>query len=316
MKIVILEPLSISAESLEALTAPLRARGHTVEAYDTVAPTAEEMTARAGDADVLVIANHPLPGEVIQAAPNLKYISVAFVGVDHVDLAACSAREIHISNAGGYCDDAVAELALGLAIGILRELPACHASVQSGGGKLPSRGHELAGRTVGIVGTGAIGCRTAELFRAFGCKLVGYSRHQSARGKELGIEYLPLDELMARADIVSIHTPLTPETTGMIGAKEIGLMKQGAMLLNTSRGPVVDTAALAEALNSGRIFAGIDVYESDPPLAQDHPLMGAKNLICTPHIGFDTVESIQRRAEMVFENIFEWMNGNLIRRML
>ncbi len=316
MKIVVLEPLGISAESLAKLASGLEAQGNVVVAYDSVTSDIQEMTARVGDAEVLVIANHQLPGEVIMAAPNLKYISVAFVGIDHVDQAACTARGIHISNAGGYCNDAVAELAIGLTIGVLRNLVNNHNSVQAGGGKLQPRGHELAGRTVGIVGTGAIGCRTAEIFKAFGCPLIGYSRSQSAQAKALGIEYVSLDELMARADVVSVHTPLTGETKGLIGEKEIAQMKPGAVIINTSRGPVIDTDALAKALNEERIYAGIDVYEKDPPLAADHPLVGAKNLLCAPHIGFDTVESIQRRAEMVFENIDQWMKGNLIRQML
>ncbi len=132
----------------------------------------------------------------------------------------------------------------------------------------------------------------------------------------LGISAETLDELMAQADIVTVHTPLTPETKGLIGAKEIGLMKQGAILINTARGPVVDTQALADALNAGKICAGIDVYENDPPLPADHPLMGAKNLVCTPHVGFDTRESIDRRAVMAFENVTSWLEGTQIRTML
>ena len=121
---------------------------------------------------------------------------------------------------------------------------------------------------------------------------------------------------MAEADIVSVHTPLTPDTKGLIGAKQIGEMKPGAILINTARGPVVDTDALAEALKAKKIYAGIDVYEKDPPLPADHPLLGCPNLVCTPHVGFDTKESIDRRADMVFENITAWIDGNPIRVML
>ena len=121
---------------------------------------------------------------------------------------------------------------------------------------------------------------------------------------------------MAQADIVSIHTPLTPETRGLIGEEQIAAMKPGAVLINTARGPVVDTLSLADALNGKRIKAGIDVYESDPPLPPGHPLLGAPNLICTPHIGFDTAESIERRARMAFENITAWLDGSPVRVML
>lgn len=316
MNIVLMEPLGISAETLDKLAATLTRQGHQFTAYDSFTLDTDELIARGADADVMIIANHPLPAAVIEAASHLKLVSVAFVGIDHVDTAACKAKGVKISNTGGYCDDAVAELTVGLTLDCLRNITACHAAVQSGKGKAGLQGHELAGRTVGIVGTGAIGCRVAEVFKVFGCKLVGYNRSQRQAALDLGVEYMPLDELMAQADIVTVHTPLTPETKGLIGAKEIGLMKQGAILINTARGPVVDTQALADALNAGKICAGIDVYENDPPLPADHPLMGAKNLVCTPHVGFDTRESIDRRAVMAFENVTSWLEGTQIRTML
>lgn len=311
-----MEPLGISSELLRQLSDPLISRGHTVQTYDSFTLDTQEMISRARDAEAIIIANHPLPRAVIEAAPRLQMISVAFVGVDHVDLAACAERGLKVSNTGGYCNDAVAELAVGLALDCLRNITVCHQAVQNGKGKAGLQGRELAGRTVGIVGTGAIGCRTAELFRAFGCKLLGCSRTQHQAAQDLGIEYLPLDELMRRADIVSIHTPLTPETRNLIGKAQIGLMKPGAILINTSRGPVVDTHALADALNAGKISAGIDVYESDPPLPPEHPLVGTANLVCTPHVGFDTRESIDRRAIMAFENVASWLDGKQIRTML
>lgn len=316
MKIVLLEPLGISNETLSGLSKALTDQGHEFVAYDNFTVDTEELIQRAGDADVLMLANHPLPGEVIRADKNLKFISVAFVGIDHLDVEACKENGILISNTAGYCDDAVAELAVGLALDCLRNISACDEAVKAGQGKAGLQGHELAGRTVGIVGTGAIGCRTAEIFKIFGCKLMGYSRTERDEAKKLGIKYCSLKELMAQADIISVHTPLTQETKGLIGKEEIGVMKPGAILINTSRGPVVDTEALAEALKAGRIKAGTDVFEKDPPLPEDHPLLGVPNLVCTPHIGFDTRESIDRRAEMVFENVEAWMKGGQIRKML
>ena len=316
MNIVLLEPLGISEAHLNDLAKTLTDRNHRFTAYDSVTEDPKELAARMQGADAVILANHPLPAAAINASETLKFISVAFVGIDHVDIGACRAGNIRIANTGGYCDDAVAELSVGLALDCLRNITACHQAVQSGRGKAGLQGHELAGRTVGIVGTGAIGCRTAEVFLAFGCRLIGYSRSQRKRALDLGLEYMSLQDVMRTADIITIHTPLTPETRGLIGAEEIALMKQGAILINTSRGPVVDTAALAEALNAGRICAGIDVYESDPPLPQDHPLMGAENLVCTPHVGFDTRESIDRRADMAFENVIAWAEGRPVRLML
>lgn len=316
MKIVLLEPLGISADKLKSLGDAMTARGHEFVSYDNLTLDEDEQIKRIDGADVVIIANHPLSGKVIDSDPNLKVVSVAFVGIDHVDVEACKRRGIRIFNTGGYCDDAVAELAVGLTLSCLRNIPACDAAVQAGKGKAGLQGFELAGRTVGIVGTGAIGLRTAELFKAFHCKLIGYSRSERDRAKELGLVYKSLDDVMAEADIISVHTPLTPQTKGLIGAKQIAEMKQGAILVNTARGPVVDTDALAEALKANKICAGIDVYEKDPPLPADHPLLGAPNLVCTPHVGFDTKESIDRRADMVFENITAWEDGSPVRVML
>lgn len=316
MKIVLMEPLGISKETLDKLSATLTDKGHAFKAYDSVTTDTEEMIKRAEDAEVLIIANHPLPGEVIRADKNLKLVSVAFVGIDHVDVEACKEKGVLISNTGGYCDDAVAELAIGLTLDCLRNITECNAAVQAGQGKGNLAGHELAGKTVGIIGTGAIGLRTAAIFKAFGCKLIGYSRSEKTAAKALGLEYMPLHDVMAKADIISVHTPLTNQTKGLIGKDEIAAMKEGAIIINTSRGPVIETEALAKALREGRIKAGIDVFEKDPPLPADHPLLGAPNLVCTPHVGFDTRESIDRRADMVFENVTSWMEGKQIRKML
>lgn len=316
MNIVLLEPLGIAKETLDQLSKQLTDAGHSFTSYDSFTTDAEELKCRAKGADILMIANHPLPDDVIRAVPELKFISVAFVGIDHVGTEACKERGIGISNTGGYCDDAVAELAVGLTLDCLRNISKGNAAVQAGGGKAGLQGHELAGRTVGIVGTGAIGCRTAEIFKAFRCRLIGFSRTERKEAKALGIAYRSLNDLMAEADIISIHTPLTPATRGLIGAEQIGLMKQGAILINTARGPVVDTEALAEALRAGKICAGTDVFEADPPLPEGHLLIGAPNLVCTPHVGFDTRESIDRRAVMAFENVTAYLAGKPVRSML
>lgn len=316
MKIVLMEPLGVPETTIDRLAEGLRQKGHSFTAYDSFSTDTGELISRAENADILMIANHPLPAEVIRADQNLKFVSVAFVGIDHVDAEACKEKKVGISNTGGYCDDAVAELAAGLAIDCLRNISACDRAVKDRGGKAGLQGQELAGKTVGIIGTGAIGCRTAEIFKAFRCRLIGYNRSEKPRAKELGIELMPLDEVMKQADIISIHTPLTKETKGLIGEKEIGLMKKGAILINTARGPVVDTDALAKALKAGKIRAGVDVYEKDPPLPKDHPLLGCPNLVCTPHVGFDTKESIERRAEMAFENVSAFISGKPVRVML
>ena len=313
MNIVLTEPLGISKEKLDALAAPLIREGHGFTAYDAPAETEEELVRRCAGADILMIANHRLPESAIRACPQLRFVSVAFVGYDHVDVKACRALGARIANTAGYCDDAVAELSVGLALACLRRFADCHRAVQSGGSSAGLRGFELAGKTVGIIGTGAIGQRTAQLFSAFRCRLLGYSRHVRPEAEALGIRYVSLPELLRESDIVSLHTPLTDETRGLIGKEELSLMKKGAVLVNTARGPIVDSAALAAALKEGCLSAGIDVYEKDPPLAADHPLMGVPNLICTPHIGFNTHESIGRRAAMAFENVTAFLEGKPVR---
>ncbi|MGI5970787.1 MAG: 2-hydroxyacid dehydrogenase [Oscillospiraceae bacterium] len=317
LKVVLLEPLGIGSGELNGLSARLSDYGCEFVSYDSVETDIEALKQRARDADILMLANNPLPGEVIDACPKLKYISVAFVGIDHIGQDACRSRNIHISNAAGYCTDAVAELVLGLALDCLRNISACNSAIRRGGTKNGLIGHELRGRTAGIVGTGAIGCRTAELFRAFGCRVLGYSRSQSPLAVSAGIEYVSLPQLLKESDIISIHTPLTPETKGLIAEEQINMMKKGAILINTARGPIVDTEAAARALNEGRLGAlGTDVFDTEPPLLPDHVLLNAKNVVATPHVGFATEESISRRAKITFDNVYSWLDGKLINQAL
>lgn len=317
MKIVLMEPLSVSEEKIAGLSKSLTDAGHEFTAYDTVASDSQEMADRAKDADVLLIANHPLPGEVIRQCRNLKYISVAFVGIDHIDTEECRKKGIHISNAAGYCDDAVAELALGLTLDCLRNITEVDGVTRKGGTKAGLVGHELKGKTVGIIGTGGIGCRAAELYKAFGCRLLGYSRTERQRAKDAGVTYVSLERLLAESDIVTIHTPLTAETSGLMNQERIALMKPGAILVNTARGGVVDAQALAQALQEGKLgAAGIDVFETEPPLSPDEALLHAPHTVVTPHVAFATVESLERRAEITFANVEKWFLGEIQNQML
>lgn len=317
MNIVLMEPLSVSDEKIKALAQPLIEAGHSFTAYKTVATEIDEMIARAKDADALIIANHPLPDAVIDACPNLKYISVAFVGIDHVGQASCKARNIPISNTAGYCRDAVAELALGLALDCLRNISACNQVVRHSGTKAGLVGHELREKTVGIVGTGDTGIRTAQLYKAFGCRVLGYSRSQRPAALEAGVEYVSLEELLQSCDIVSVHTPLNENTKNLISRERIAQMKPGAILINTSRGPIVDSQAIADALNSGHLAAlGTDVFEVEPPVDENHPFFSAKNVVATPHVAFATLESLGRRADIAFENVTKWLSGTVQNRML
>lgn len=309
MNIVLLESLGVPEEVLNACAKPLVDAGHTFKAYPKDTDPKVQIE-RAKDADVIMIANMPLSGEVISACPNLKYIDVAFTGVDHVDLDAARAKGVKVSNAAGYSNEAVAELTLCMMLALLRNVPQVEARCRAGQTKDGLVGVELMGKTVGIVGVGAIGTRTAELCHAFGCKVLGNKRH--VRGDEPDyIEFVSLEELLSRSDIVSLHCPLNEDSRGMINKDTIAKMKPGALLINAARGPVVDSQALADALNNGDLGgAGIDVFETEPPLDLDHPLLHSKNTIVTPHVAFASAESMETRCKIVFDNISQWMNGH------
>ncbi len=308
MKIVLLESLGISREILTECAQPLLNLGHTFEAYPKDTDPKVQIE-RAKDADIIMIANMPLSGEVIRACKNLKLIDVAFTGVDHVDLTAAKEMGVKVSNAAGYSTQAVAEIALCMMLNLLRNIPQVEQRCRQGQTKEGLVGCELRGKTVGIVGAGAIGCRTAELCRAFGCKVLGYKRHIKGNEPDF-IEFTSLDELLHRSDIVSLHCPINEDSKHLINKNSIAKMKKGAYLINTARGPVVDSQALADALNNGYLAgAGIDVFETEPPLDVAHPLLHSKNTIVTPHVAFASEESMVARAQIVFDNILSFLNG-------
>ena len=244
MKVVIIEPLGITPEKLAEATAEVKARGHEIVVYDTKEEDQDKLAERGKDADIIIIANQPFRKNVIEKCENLKLLSVAFTGVDHIDVDFCKEKGIRVCNAAGYSTNAVAELAFGLAISVLRNIPPCDTVCRKEGTKAGLVGGELFGKTFGIVGTGAIGGKVAKIAQAFGCKVVAYSRTVKPEMEGLGIEYMSLEDVLKVSDIVSLHVPLNDKTKGLIGAKEIALMKKNAILLNTARGPVVDSEAL------------------------------------------------------------------------
>lgn len=309
MKIVVLESLNINQEELEKSIDPLKTLGHEVVVYDDKVDE-ETLKSRVKDADVLIIANMPLNGEVISAAEKLKYIAVAFTGVDHVDLEKCKEKGIKVSNAAGYSNNSVAELAFGLMITLLRNIVILDDVVREGGTKEGYKQSDLKGKTLGILGTGEIGSVVAEIGLAFGCKVIAYNRSENQELINKGVEYLPLDELLKISDIVTIHMPLTDKTKHLIGKDELDLMKPTAFLINAARGPIIDNTALAKALEDGLIAgAGIDVFDMEPPIPMDYPLLEAPNTVLIPHIGFATEEAMVRRAEITVNNILSWEKG-------
>ena len=305
MRIAVMEPLGVEQEKFMQIAREAVGNDVEIVCYDTRTTDVEELGRRGRDADIIAIGNLPFPREVLEKCENVKMLAVAFTGLDHVDLKYCEERGIKVQNCAGYATTAVAELTFGLLLDLCRNIGKCDTAARNGGTKAGLIGFELEGRTMGIVGTGAIGARVAKLAAAFGMDVIAYSR---TPGKVTGVRYVSLEELLAQADVVSLHVPLTDETRGMIGAEELALMKKTAVLVNTARGPVVDTKALADALNSGRIAgAAIDVFDKEPPLDADEPLINAKNTAVTPHVAFATDESMIKRAEIEFRNIAEFI---------
>ena len=305
MRIAVMEPLGVEQEKFMQIAREAVGNDVEIVCYDTRTTDVEELGRRGRDADIIAIGNLPFPREVLEKCENVKMLAVAFTGLDHVDLKYCEERGIKVQNCAGYATTAVAELTFGLLLDLCRNIGKCDTAARNGGTKAGLIGFELEGRTMGIVGTGAIGARVAKLAAAFGMDVIAYSR---TPGKVAGVRYVSLEELLAQADVVSLHVPLTDETRGMIGAEELALMKKTAVLVNTARVPVVDTKALADALNSGRIAgAAIDVFDAEPPLDADEPLINAKNTVVTPHVAFATDESMIKRAEIEFRNIAEFI---------
>lgn len=310
MRIKLLEPLNVPHELIEELAAPIRAKGHEFIYYKEKTTDLIELAERSKDADVVMIANNPYPTEVIEQAKNLQYINVAFTGVDHVGLTSIQNQEILLSNAAGYANQAVAELCVGLTLDLYRKITQGNAEIRDENFPGPFQGGEINGKIVGVIGTGKIGLVTAQLYKAFGARLVAYDPFPNPNAVALGIQYLTLDEVLAQADIVTLHLPLLPSTKGLISADKFQLMKKSAILINCARGPIVDNAALAEALNTGQIAgAGIDVFDMEPPIPADYPLLNAKNAILTPHIGFLTNEAMVKRARIAFDNILAFLDG-------
>ncbi len=267
-------------------------------------PPRPDLTERARDAEgLLSLLTDPIDADLIAACPKLRAISNYAVGVDNVDLAAATARSIPVGNTPGVLTDSTADLALALMLGVARRIVEGDAFVRAGEwvtwepGLL--LGHDLHGASVGIIGFGRIGQAVARRLEGFGCEVL----HTSRSGG------LALGDLLERSDFVTLHCPLTEETRGLIGAEALRRMKPSAYLVNTARGPIVDTDALRTALEQGEI-AGAALDVTDPePLPADHPLVGAPNLTVVPHLGSATHATRELMADMAVDNLLAGLAG-------
>lgn len=307
MKIAIIEPLGIDEKAVEKLKQDFLPENIELVYYNSAPQDDEEKIKRSEDADIVMLANMPLRKNVLEKCSKLKMISVAFTGVDHIDMDYCKANDIMVCNCSGYANEAVCELVFGMVVDLYRNIFAADEAVRTGKTKVGLSQFELCGKKFGIIGAGAIGLKVANVAKAFGCDVYAYSRTP----KDIdGIKFVGLDELLSICDVVSIHVPLTKQTKDLINAENITKMKPTSLLINTARGPVVNAKALADALKNNIIAgAGVDVFDNEPPIAMDNPLLNAPNVVLTPHIGFATKEAMEKRAVIAFTNINKYLMG-------
>lgn len=309
MKISLIDPLEVKESYIEEQKEKLEKLGHEFTYYTESAKDEDEKIERLKDADIAIITNKPVSRKVIENT-KLELIDVAFTGVDHVDLDACKENNIKVLNASGYSDDSVAELVIGLTIGVLRKFNQNRGNIFDKENNY-LLGSLIKGKAFGVIGTGNIGKKLIELLQVFGCKIIAYSRTEKEDIKALGVEYVDLETLLKESDIVSLHIPNNKETKHFLGKAELDLMKEGAVLINCARGAVVDNDYLAKLLNEDKLRAGIDVFDMEPPLPEDYPLRNAKNVILTNHVAFYTEEAMQIRADIVFDNLYSYLKGEV-----
>lgn len=308
MKIVVTDAHTVVSEGVTLDF--LQSMGE-VTVYDLTAP--EELAQRIADAEIVLCNKAEMTAEVMAAAPKLKYIGLFATGYNNVDLDYASSHGITVCNVPGYSTEAVAQHTFALLLALVNRVEEYNQTVIAGDW-IRSRTFsyfsipltELADKSIGIVGYGAIGRRVAEIARAFGMHVLVYTRRPCG---DPTVEQVPLDDLLARADVVSLHCPLNEQSAGMMDAAAFARMKEGAIFINTARGPLVDEAALRKALDSGHLRgAGLDVL-CDEPMDATCPLYRAPRCVITPHVAWAGVETRQRLLKQVEENLRAFLNG-------
>lgn len=310
MKIVILDgytenPGDLSWEGFAALGE--------LTVYERTA--AADIVPRIGDAEIVYTNKTPITAETLAACPKLRYIGLLATGYNVVDVAAAKARGVAVTNIPTYGTAAVAQFAIAMLLEICHHV--AHHSDAVHAGRWTANPDwcfwdypliELDGKTMGIIGFGRIGQATGRIARALGMRVLAYDSRPSDAGRAIA-EYVPLDELLANSDVISLHCPLFPETEGVVNKANIARMKDGVILLNNSRGPLVVEQDLSDALNSGKVYAaGLDVVSTEP-IRPDNPLLKAKNCFITPHISWAPRESRQRLMDIAVENLRAFLAG-------
>lgn len=311
MKIVILDGYALNPGDLSYDC--IRQFGD-VTIYDSTETEAETIE-RIGDNEIVLVNKVPITEKILESCPNIKLICVQATGYNVIDCKACKKRGIPVTNVPTYGTNAVAQFTLALILEMCHRIGLHNHSVHQGDWIKSTNfcywltpQMELVGKTLGIIGFGRIGRAVGKLAKAFGMKVIAYSRSQCEEGHEIG-KYVDLDTLFTQSDIISLHCPLFAETEKIINAESIAKMKDGAMIVNTARGGLLDEQAVVDALNSGKLrYAAVDVV-SQEPMTTNNPLLATRKCIITPHIAWAPLESRQRLLDCVVENIRAYLNG-------
>jgi D-3-phosphoglycerate dehydrogenase len=305
-------PVVLIADKLAEST--VAALGDEVEVRWVDGPDRAKLLAAVPEADALLVRSATtVDAEVIAAAPKLKIVARAGVGLDNVDVDAATARGVLVVNAPTSNIHSAAEHAIALLLATARQIPAADATLRERSWKRSSfSGTEIFGKTVGVVGLGRIGQLVAQRLAAFGAHIVAYDPYVSqARAAQLGIELLPLDDLLARADFISVHLPKTKETAGLLGKEALAKTKKGVIIVNAARGGLIDEQALADAITSGHVRgAGLDVYATEP--CTDSPLFDLPQVVVTPHLGASTAEAQDRAGTDVAASVKLALAGEFV----
>ncbi|MGO9641898.1 MAG: phosphoglycerate dehydrogenase [Candidatus Acidiferrales bacterium] len=304
MKIIVADP--ISERGIELLREP---------GWEVVRTTKETLDAELATAEGLVVRSATrVTAELLERAPKLLVIGRAGVGVDNVDLAAATRRGVLVMNTPGGNAPSVAEHTVALLLALARRIPMLDAAMHAGRWeKSKGIGNELRGKTLGLIGMGRVGSEVARRTRALEMKVLAYDPYLTeSAAREAGVSLVPLDDLFAQSDYISLHTALVPETERIINAQTLAKMKRGARLVNTARGELVDEAALVEALRSGQLGgAGLDVFTVEPP--KDSPLVALPNVVATPHVGGSTVEAQEEVGTLIAQQVRDYLAGGIVR---
>lgn len=277
--------------------------------YKETSNDKNDIIKRAKDAEILLVCYAKITREIIENLPKLEYIGVLSTGFDNIDLNACRERNIAVTNVPSYGTEAVAQFALALLLEITSRVG--HHDREIKNGRWGKAGFwyfgdypliELYGKTIGIIGLGKIGLAAAKIYKAMGMEVLAYNRSESDKAKEV-VKYVNLDEIYEKSDIIDLHLPLTKDTRNIINEDSISRMKDGVIIINTARGPLIDEKALMAGLDSGKVFAaGLDVNRREP-INNDNPLLSYDNIILTPHMAWGPVETRKRLLGIAIDNI-------------